>query len=60
MESTYVCNYLPPTTTESIARQIDLGLLDSDSIIGKPNRREAGYIQQFIREYLDSKNSDKL
>ena len=60
MESTYVCNYLPSSTTESIARQIDLGLLDSYSIIGKPNRREAGYVQQFIREYLESKNSDKL
>ena len=60
MGSTYTCNYLPSNTTESIARQIDLGLLDSDSIIGKPNRREAGYVQQFIREYLDSKKSNNL
>lgn len=60
MGSTYTCNYLPSSTTESIARQIDLGLLDSDSIIGKPNRREAGYVQQFIREYLDSKKSNNL
>ena len=60
MGSTYTCNYLPSGTTESIARQIDLGLLDTSNIISKPDRREAAYVQQFIREYLDSKNFDKL
>ena len=60
MESTYVCNYLPSGTTASIAAMIDNGLLDTSNIISKPDRREAGYVQQFIREYLDSKNSDKL
>ena len=57
MESTYVCNYLPSGTTASIARQIDLGLFDSDSIIGKPDRRESSAVQRFIREYMDSKKS---
>ena len=60
MGSTYVCNYLPQSTTASIASMIDSGLLDITSINSKPDRREAGYVQQFIREYLDSKNSDKL
>ena len=60
MGSTYVCNYLPSGTTASIARQIDLGLLDTSNITGKPDRREAAYVQQFIREYIDSKKSNNL
>ena len=60
MGSTFSYNHLPPATTESIASMIDSGLLDISSINSKPDRREAGYVQQFIREYLDSKNSDKL
>ena len=58
MGSTFSYNHLPPATTASIAKMIDLGLLDSDSIIGKPDRRETVYLQEFIREYLDSKKSN--
>ena len=58
MGSTYVCNYLPPATTVSISRLIDLGLLDTSNIISKPDRRETALVQQFIREYIDSKKSN--
>ena len=58
MGSTFSYNHLPPSTTASIAKIIDLGLLDDDSIVGKPNRRETAYLQEFIREYLDNKKSN--
>ena len=58
MESTFSYNHLPPATTASIAKMIDLGLLDTNNIIGKPDRRETAYLQEFIREYLDSKKSN--
>jgi hypothetical protein len=60
MGSTFSYNYLPPATTASVAKMIDLGLLDSDNIVAKPNRRETAYLQEFIREYLDSKKSNNL
>ena len=57
MGSTFSYNYLPPATTASIAKLIDLGLIDSDSIVSKPNRRETAYLQECMREYLDYKKS---
>ena len=53
---TFTCN-LPPSTTASLARKIDLGLLDSDNIVSKPDRRESDAVQRFIREYVASKKS---
>ena len=44
MGSTFSYNHLPPSTTASIAKMID--------------RRETAYLQEFIREYLDSKKSN--
>jgi len=58
MGSTFSYNHLPPATTESVAKMIDLGLIDNDSIVGKPGRRETAYLQEFIREYLDYKKSN--
>jgi hypothetical protein len=60
MGSTFSYNYLPPATTASIAKMIDLGLIDSNSIVGKPDRRETAYLQECIREYLDYKKSNNL
>ena len=47
---TFTCN-LPPSTTASLARMIDLGLLDTTSIIGKPDRNETSEVQRFIENY---------
>lgn len=58
MGSTFSYNHLPPSTTASIAKMIDLGLLDTSNIISKPDRRETALVQQFIREYIDSKKSN--
>ena len=48
--STFSCN-LPSGTTASLARMIDLGLLDTTSIIGKPDRNETSEVQRFIENY---------
>ena len=54
MGSTYTYN-LPPSTTASLARKIDLGLINASNIVSDPDRPITAEVQRFIKDHIASK-----
>ena len=50
---------LPPATTASLKRMIDLGQINASSIVNNPKRNVTSEVQRFITDYLKDPQSFK-